>query len=306
MLTGVVLHLSVASQVFELQLDSNEMRVGEQPHLFLDFALPGGWQPDTQNVTWPTLGDTLTKELEILSRSSVDTVDVGGQLHLRQRLILTSFDTGYFVIRPLQLTFDGQIIESNPQLMYVRGVDFDPKGSIRELREIREVEYTFWDRIIDNIYWIIGGIVLVALIFFVLRWLKKRDAHPAVQAETPAKPKASPDDEALERLAALNASRLWQNGNTKAYHVELTDILRNYLERRYQVSTFERTSREILNELRTRGIDSDAFGRLKMTFEIADMVKFARYRALPEENEGVMDNAVEFVNVTRKTSTENP
>jgi len=34
------------------------------------------------------------------------------------------------------------------------------------------------------------------------------------------------------------------------------------------------------------------------------MVKFARYRALPEENDGVMDNAVSFVKTTRKTSSQ--
>ena len=297
-----LLHLSGSAQEFQIQLDTTHIRVGEQTALVLHLALPGGWNPSTESLSWPNLSDTLTKDLEIVNRTAIDTVQVNGGYHLRQSLVLTSFDTGYFVIRPLQLTFNNQVLESNPQLLYCQGVDFDPSGSIREGREIREVDYTFWDRIIENKYLILGGLAIALAAFFVVRNLKKRAAHPAVQAETPIKPLASPDEEALERLAALHAQRVWQGGNIKAYHVEVTDILRNYLERRYQVSTLERTSREILSELRTRGIDSDAFAQLKMTFEIADMVKFARYRALPEENEGVMDNAVDFVKITRKTS----
>ena len=298
------MHLSLSAQEFQIQLDTTHIRVGEQATLVLNFALTGGWEPATQPLSWPNLGDTLTKDLEIVSRSGIDTLRIDGNYQLRQSIVLTSFDTGYFVIRPMQLTFNNQVFESNPQLIYCQGVDFDPAGSIREGRDIRDVDYTFWDRIVENIYIILAGFALVLVAIFVLRRMKKRVAHPAVQAETPTKAQASPDEEALERLAALQAKRLWQEGNIKAYHVELTDVLRNYLERRYQVSTLERTSREILNELRTRGIDSDAFAQLKMTFEIADMVKFARYRALPVENEGVLDNALEFVKITRKTSNQ--
>jgi hypothetical protein len=301
---ALCLHINLHAQTFSVELDTNRIRVGEQTTLFLDFALPGGWVPGTESLAWPSFSDTLTQQIEIVERSSLDTVQVDEQYHLRQTLTLTSFDTGYFVIRPITLTFSDQTFETTPQLLYCQGVEFDPNGTIREGRDIREVEYTLWDRLAENIFFILAGLACALIVFFVVRKLKQRAAHPAVQAETLTKPKASPEDEALERLADLQTRRVWQNGNIKAYHVEITDILRTYLERRYQVSTLERTSREILNELRTRGIDADAFAQLKMTFEIADMVKFARYRALPEENDGVMDNAISFVKTTRKTSNQ--
>ena len=51
---------------------------------------------------------------------------------------------------------------------------------------------------------------------------------------------------ALEELNKLDAEKIWQQGNFKSYHTSLTDIIRMFIEHRWQVNAMELTTDEIL------------------------------------------------------------
>ena len=60
----------------------------------------------------------------------------------------------------------------------------------------------------------------------------------------------------------------------------------------------EMTSSEIIDRL-TETQDQQALSELRMLFETADLVKFAKYSTLINENDMNLVNAIEFINKTK-------
>jgi hypothetical protein len=110
---------------------------------------------------------------------------------------------------------------------------------------------------------------------------------------------------ALRELEKLKAEKLWQNGETKKYYTRLTEILRRYLEDRFGVFSLELTTSETLEALIKTGFRKDeSYNRLKSVLNEADLVKFAKYKPEPSENEQAFDNSRDFVDATKITSGE--
>ena len=77
----------------------------------------------------------------------------------------------------------------------------------------------------------------------------------------------------------------------------MTDVIRTYIGRRFDVHSTEKTSDETLREVKPL-IDKELHTRLSQMLQLADFVKFAKYEAMPEENERALNTAYEFVNAT--------
>ena len=105
---------------------------------------------------------------------------------------------------------------------------------------------------------------------------------------------------ALNKLNELRDKRLWQQNQFKEYHSELTDVLRDYLEKRYNITAHEQTTDEIMHSLRYAGLPADDKEKLRQIMVLADLVKFAREKPIPAENEASMEGAVSFVTATQK------
>ncbi len=299
LLALVLMPFFVKAQDAKVSADTSVFELGDQISLTLDFALPGGWEPRNQNtLVWPVITDTLNAQVEVISTSPIDTITLNnGRLQLSQALIITAFDTGYVVVNPIAFQYGGEIHETNPLLLYVATPDLDETGP-RDVKDILEVNYSFFDRVMEHIIWIMSGVLLVILLIVVIRYFKRRKTKQPEEEAIPVVQREPAHLEALKALRELESKELWQKGEDKTYQSILTDILRTYIERRYKVATFERTSREFLHDLRLTGIDSDALAQLRATLELADMVKFAKYRPLNVENERAMQNAIDFIEKT--------
>lgn len=58
-----------------------------------------------------------------------------------------------------------------------------------------------------------------------------------------------PHELALQKLVALQQQKLWQKGDVKPYQSELTFIIREYLENRFNIQALESTTDEIVQNL---------------------------------------------------------
>ena len=105
---------------------------------------------------------------------------------------------------------------------------------------------------------------------------------------------------ALQKLTAIGDKKLWQQEQTKQYHTEITDVIREYLESRYAIQAMEQTSDEIFASLRHMDISDENRNTLRQVLILADLVKFAKEKPAPFENEQSMDNAVAFVKKTQQ------
>lgn len=277
-------------------VDSSALIIGQQTHLTLTFLFPEGARSG-----WPQWSDTLTGAIEIVKASAIDTLPVvNGLTGLRQVLTLSVFDSGTYIIPPIQVGYLREndtaptLFVSNPVALYVNTVAVDTTQAFRDIKGPATAPVTFR----EVVPWIAGGLLLliaVLLIFwFVRQRLRKKPMIP-VRVKT----MLPPDVEAIQMLEALRLQKLWQNGQVKLYFTELTDIIRHYLDRRYGIQAAEMTSGEIFESIRNLQINGDAVNRLQGMLQLSDLVKFAKMEPLPLENDTALQYAIDFVKETK-------
>jgi len=114
-----------------------------------------------------------------------------------------------------------------------------------------------------------------------------------------------PHEIALQALEELKNEKLWQKGLIKEYYTRLTDILREYIEVRFNIRAIELTTWEILQSFKNSTISRNDKEMLSEILELADLVKFAKALPVPSENDKSMTDSVGFVNnTTIKKSTD--
>jgi len=288
--------LSSLAQEAETLIDTNRILIGGQVKVSLMLTTKA-----QDSVQWPLISDTLLTEIEVLSRSGIDTAydsqDISTKLYT-QDLLITSFDFGYYAVPPFEFMVNGKKVKTNAFLLYVGSVPLDTADAIRDIKDIMPVEYGFLDWLSDNWLWLGSTALIAILVILVLRyWLKKRKEKPAEIIVKPTEPAHSI---ALRKLKELEAQRLWQNSKTKAFHSELTEIIREYLELRFSIHALEQTSDEIMLSLRFSDISEAHKAQLKQILFLADLVKFAKEKPLPEENEDSLKKAYDFVEATKQ------
>jgi hypothetical protein len=299
------LPMLVRGQVPTATLDTNVIRVGEQAVLLLTVDLLPGATGTT--VEWPLLEDRLGEHIEIVSIGPPDTVvteDVASLppiLHLVRELRITSFDTGFRAIPPFKFIIGGTVRETAPLLLEVRGVDLGDEPALRDIKPLHEIPFSLMAWFRGNWYWIVAILALGAFLYWLAAFIRDRQQYRPLPVSTAPEPPLH--ERILARLKELEDRRLWQNGLHKEYHSTLTDLLRHYIEERYGVAAMERTTDELMRELRVSPLDKDQLIRLRNMLELSDMVKFAKAVPSPEENEQMMLGAVRLVKETaRQTS----
>ena len=94
----------------------------------------------------------------------------------------------------------------------------------------------------------------------------------------------------------------WQKEDVKSYYTELTDALRIYMQERFGFNAMEMTSDEIIDKLNEQQ-DKEWIDELRTLFNMSDLVKFAKYKPLINENDMNLINAIEFINKTKVEET---
>jgi hypothetical protein len=282
------------AQVPSASLDTAVLRIGEQVELLLSIDLPT--DAPARMVNWPVFGDTLINQLEVVRKGSVDSVQDAAGLHLTQRIFLTSFDTGHWAIPPFTFVVSGSPQETRPLLIEVRSVALDDPMVQRPAKTIYEVPFSIGYWIRAHLVELLAGLGALVLIIAGLFYLtRKRKTVPAPVVEAPMEPVHL---RTLRSLRELDASRLWQQGEHKAYHSRITDLLRSYIEERYQVPAMESSTDELLQELGVSPMNNEQRTHLENMLRLADLVKFAKAKPTPAENEQMMAGAIRFVEAT--------
>ncbi len=273
--------------------DTNQIRIGEQFHLNLSASFA-----QETNVSFPLLPDTFN-HLEIVGRSPIDTAKTteNGKLTLVQQLVLTGFDTGFYVIPPFPFTVSDKqgntdTLYTEAMLMSVRTVVVDTTKDIRAIKNIIEVPFPWQEYLI---YFLILAVVAAGAYYIYKKYFRNKK-RVVVAPKIPDRPA---HEIALEGLRRIEQEKLWQQGLTKKYYSQVTDVIRQYIERRFAMNAMEQTTDEILSYF-THGLTrEDEKEKLNFMLRLADMVKFAKAQPLPSENETTLQYAYSFVENTR-------
>lgn len=294
-----VLHAQVPSA----SLDSSVMRIGEQVHVLLAVEFEG--KPSSVPIEWPRVGERLHPKVEVLHQSDLDSSFMersGGahQLRLSRSLTITAFDTGYFALPPFVFTVNGKTVETAALLLEVRGVPQDLEVGMHDLKPLHTLPFSAAFLLREYGPWMLGGIVLLGLLLLLIKRIRAK--VPAAEAQQAAVAEEALHERIVRELRALEQERLWQQGQHKAYHSRITDLLRGYVEARYGIRAMERTTDELMAALRVSAMDQPQRTGLENMLRLADLVKFAKATPSPSENEQMIASAIQFVEHTSSTN----
>ena len=224
-----------------------------------------------------------------------------GLLLVSQSYVLTSFDSALYFIDAQPFVDGADTLYSNPLSLKVVSIPVDTaQHAIADIKPVYAPPFDW------PLFWLIVlitlGVVALAVIgFFVYRYVKR---HAAPSAEVAEPQDLRPAHEiALERLDVIKAEKLWQQNRAKEYHTQLTDVVRDYIARRFGICAVEQTSAEIL-----AGIQPELSGQktvyadLKTLLTTSDLVKFAKYKPLVSEDEKSLALAYQFVEATKEVA----
>ena len=103
---------------------------------------------------------------------------------------------------------------------------------------------------------------------------------------------------ALNNLKEVEIKELWQKNKIKEYHSEISEIIRKYIEVRFNCLALEATTDEIMITLRNQ-ISDELTIDLNNILQTADLAKFAKSKPSEKENIYSMILAKKFVNQTK-------
>mgnify|MGYP007114244542 CR=1 FL=1 len=273
-------------------LDSQQILIGDQINLDLSVE----FTHDTP-ITWPAFKDTITGQIEIVQSSIPDTIKKEtGETIIHQRLVITSFDTGFIVLPSIKFIFNNdssQTLSTQELTIVVSDVTVEMEEEIKDIKEPYDVPFN-WKK------WLLYGLIILlvlGLIVAAILLIRKRRRKPEELLARP-KPKRPAHEIALEKLEELRQKKLWQNDQTKQFYIELSDITREYIEFRFDVLALEMTTDETIWALKREGLEELKMAPLKRLLQMSDLAKFAKYKPVSNENEQCFDIARMFVNST--------
>jgi len=293
-----LLFLSVASfaqneATVSARVDAKQIMVGDQVRLFLEAQ----YNPSAGKLQWATIPDTFN-DLEVVERGKIDTLRQGDVFTYRQRLLITGFDSGVFKIPSFVFSVipnSGIAYTEQTDSFYilVQTVAVDTTKGFVGIKGIMKVKSTW----LDYIWYIVGGIVFVVLLIFVILYFLNNRKN---NVGKPKGPSETLQEYTLRMLSELEAKNLWQKKQVKTYYVELTDIVRNYIEDRFQAQARELTTDELLAQVQSHRDLRQYYTLLAAILHTADLAKFAKAEPLPEEHIDAMDKAKQFVLTTQQ------
>ena len=278
----------------EARIDSIQMLIGQQVHVTVTVTAPAD-----AKVIFPTYKsrEILVEGVEVLSVGEEQKEEIDNGQRWSRVYTLTSFDGKLYYLPPFKVKVDGKTYQSKSLALKVMEVDVDTTKMNQFFgpKDVQDNPFLWSDW--SLVFWLS---VLMLLLLGVASYLyvRLRDNKPLIKSFKLVK-RLLPHQKAMKEIEQIKADKMVSSENQKEYYTKLTDTLRRYIEERYKFSAMEMTSSEIIERL-TRDGDQKSLDELRQLFTTADLVKFAKYSTLINENDMNLVNAIEFINQTKQ------
>ncbi len=290
----VLLSSAAVAQNASVLAEKYRMRIGEQIELLLKAEANTG-----QKVVWPAIADSIGPFFNVISRDTIDTVDVPGKgFALEQKINITSFDSGMHSLPVFDFLFinpgsDTTSILSDVLSINVQTIPVDTTKAIQDIRGLEDVPEDFTDLIL---YSILAFVALAAIAIGIYYYQKRKKPTPVLIPKGPVTP---PWEIALASLDKIEREAVWKSGNDKLYHSSISEALRTYVEAQLQLPALESTTDETLVLLQRSLKQQEAIDFIRQVLVLADLVKFAKEKPLAVEHERSLTLARQFVLLTK-------
>ncbi len=292
----------VSAQVtVEARIDSMQMLVGEQTGITIDVSCGA-----KSVVELPVLqkGQQLVPGVELVKMEAADTtrLDDGKRMQVSRKYVVTAWDSSFYYLPPMKVRVDGKEYETKNLALKVYTVDVDTVHVDQYFgpKDVMDAPFS-WDDWKPVIWCSVLFFVLCALAAYLIHAL--RTGKPLIRIIR-RKRKEPAHKVALSEIERIKTERTWAQEDSKEYYTQLTDTLRTYIQERYGFNAMEMTSGEIIDRL-TQENDEEALAELRELFQTADLVKFAKWTTLINENDANLMTALEYVNQTKQEEDPN-
>lgn len=273
-------------------IDSTVVEMGSRATIKLDISDPG-LKGHIVDMPRP---DTETDNVAIISVEA-DTFPAAYQY----RILIQAFAPGMVAFPPFRYAVGSDTVESKVLSLKVLPVELDSLATINPMESVANPPRKWYDYIPEWLLWVVLGIAIAA-VAVALFLLYRKNGTLIVRHVKPV----DPYEAAMSELNRLRERKLAESGREKEYYTTLVDILRTYLERRFAINAMEMSSTQILDTLRKNPETRDNQPRIKQILEIADFVKFANVRPMPDDNIKTFNNVVQFVEATKPVPEPEP
>jgi len=274
--------------IIKANVDKKNIVIGEQIHFNLEADFPP--HDPMRFFSFDSI-----PHFEILERKKIDTIGNAEGIKLSQSFTITSFDSGHWVIPAFELTGDKPLLTDTIPID-VGFSPFDPNKDYHDIKDVIDVKAEE-EKKKDWYWYIAASAVLLAAIIYLLTGKKKK---PLVKTEL-----IDPFTEAKQELEKLRK----ENAPSKLFYIKLVDIFRVYISRRKGIASLQKTTDDLVVQLKSLNLPAEDFSQLAQTLRMSDFVKFAKYE--PGENDktdsfGTVKNFIEKIeNLTIKMGKNN-
>ena len=285
---------SMAQVSVEAKIDSLEMVIGQQTDVTVTVTAKEGDQ-----VAFPNFNplQQIIPGVEVVESGPMTTSGKSdGSCLFQRNYTLTSFDGKLYYLPPFAVKVNGKEYKSKSLALKVLEIEVDTTNVDKFFgpKDVQDNPFSWQEWSV--IFWL--SLIMLAMISITYYlYLRLRDNKPIV-AKIRIIKRLLPHQKAMKEIEAIKADKMVMSENQKEYYTKLTDTLRKYIEERYGFRDMEMTSSEIIDRL-TETQDSQALDELRLLFNTADLVKFAKYSTLINENDMNLVNAIEFINKTK-------
>ena len=252
------------------KIDTTSIRIGEQINyeIIVD---------ETEDVRFPKFESDSLNRVGVVTSHKIDSL----KNQLIKKYTLTSFDSGRYVLPGQEVFIRNKSFLTDQVIIDVATVPVDTlKQPMHHIKEIKNEPYLFSDYL--NYFW--GLLLLLAVIGVILYFvLRDKPTEEELISRIP------PFDAAKNRLKELDQKELLSQNKIKPYYVELTDIVRTFIERELNIPALESTTDELIetitdfNSSSNLNIPKETLLKLQKLLQEADLVKFAKSKPLQNE-----------------------
>jgi hypothetical protein len=263
--------------IIKANVDKKNIVIGEQIHFNLEADFPP--HDPMRFFSFDSI-----PHFEILERKKIDTIGNAEGIKLSQSLTITSFDSGHWVIPAFELTGDKPLLTDTIPID-VGFSPFDPNKDYHDIKDVIDVKAEE-EKKKDWYWYIAASAVLLAAIIYLLTGKKKKPVAKVAIVD--------PFTEAKQELEKLRK----ENPPSKLFYTRLVDIFRLYVLRRKEIASLQKTTDDLVVQLRLLRLPEQDFNRLAQTLRMSDFVKFAKYDPTADDKQdsfNIIKGAIESV-----------
>ena len=265
------------------EIDTNNILIGDHINFSLESEIK-------ENELWPIFKDSLG-QLEIISKTKIDSTKTNDGWILKQNFIVTQWDSGFFKTPIIQIGNK----KSQQYIITVNTIPIDQEKEFYDIKKPINIPLKF----IEIFPYVLLFLIIVMIIIFTRKYLKNR--KPEIKKPEIIEKIIPAYVTALDDLEKLKTEKKWQSGKIKDYYSDISDIIRTYIEVGLSTPAMEMLTKDIINALKNKNINTENLNSLLNT---ADLAKYAKSKPSSNENELIMKIAIDFVHQTKNLNND--